>query len=77
MTAKKTRCAAVVLVVATLATLEGQAPSKELIAEAAQLAATEAKPIDDFRASAAYRRQLIQTLTRRVVERSVEIANER
>lgn len=59
------------------ALLEGQAPSKELIAEAAQLAATEAKPIDDFRASAAYRRQLIQTLTRRVVERSVEIANER
>lgn len=59
------------------AILAGQEPTTAVIDEAAQVAVTECKPIDDFRASANYRRQLIKTLTQRVVARSIEIANER
>lgn len=47
--------------------LGGKAPSDDLFAEAADMAVTEAKPIDDFRASADYRRDLIRTGTRRVL----------
>ncbi len=47
--------------------LGGEAPSDDLFAEAADMAATEAKPIDDFRASADYRRELIRVGTRRVL----------
>jgi CO/xanthine dehydrogenase FAD-binding subunit len=39
--------------------------STALIEEAAQAAAEECKPIDDFRGSAAYRREMVRTLTRR------------
>jgi len=57
------------------ALLTGQEPTKELIDEAAHTAVSESKPIDDFRASANYRRQLIRTLTQRALTRSVEIAS--
>ena len=57
--------------------LAGKDASGENLDEAAKIAVTEAKPIDDFRASANYRRQLIHTLTRRVLDRSVAIARER
>jgi len=56
------------------ALLAGKKPSIKNIEEAARIAVTESKPIDDFRASASYRRQLIQTLTQRVLSRSLEIA---
>ena len=59
------------------ALLAGKEPTKAIIDEAAQIAVIETKPIDDFRASADYRRQLVRTLTRRVLNRSLEIANER
>ena len=59
------------------ALLDGQAVDATLLDEAAKISVTESKPIDDFRASKSYRRQLIRTLTRRVLERSVEIARER
>ena len=59
------------------ALLDGEEADAELLDEAAKIAVTESKPIDDFRASKNYRRQLIRTLTRRVLERSVEIARER
>jgi len=59
------------------AALVGQQPTEENLCESARIAVTEAKPIDDFRASAGYRRQLIRTLTFRVLKRSVEIAAER
>ncbi|MDH3399187.1 MAG: xanthine dehydrogenase family protein subunit M, partial [Acidimicrobiia bacterium] len=39
--------------------------------EAGQVAATEARPIDDFRASAAYRRELIAVGTFRVLEEAL------
>lgn len=57
------------------AQLLGAEPTEENLSEAARIAVTEAKPIDDFRASAAYRRSLIRTLTFRVLRRSVEIAS--
>ena len=48
--------------------LEGKTITNETMAEAAHIAATEAKPISDFRASADYRRDLIQVLTKRALE---------
>ncbi len=48
--------------------LIGKPPQGDVLAEASRIAALEARPIDDFRASAAYRRELIQVVTRRVLE---------
>jgi carbon-monoxide dehydrogenase medium subunit len=47
--------------------LNGQTPSEDLFEEASDMAATEAKPIDDFRASADYRRDLIRVGTKRIL----------
>lgn len=49
-------------------TLIGESPSPALFAKAAEAASEDAKPIDDFRASAAYRRDMVRTLTRRALE---------
>lgn len=59
------------------AVLAGKQPTDELLEEAAEVAVTECKPIDDFRASANYRRQLVRTMTYRCLKRSVEIASQR
>jgi len=48
--------------------LEGKAITDEVMAEAGRIAATEAKPISDFRASAGYRRDLIAVLTKRALQ---------
>ena len=48
--------------------LEGRMITPATMAEAGVIAAGEAKPISDFRASAAYRRDLIATLSRRALE---------
>ncbi|MDJ0762890.1 MAG: FAD binding domain-containing protein [Myxococcota bacterium] len=59
------------------AVLVDASPSVERIARAADVAVTEAKPIDDFRASAGYRRDLVAVLTRRALTRAVQRAQHR
>jgi carbon-monoxide dehydrogenase medium subunit len=54
--------------------LDGQPATKEAMAEAGRIAAGEAKPISDFRASAGYRRDLIQVLTARALAQTVTLA---
>ncbi len=48
--------------------LEGRPITAQAMAEAGRIAATEAKPISDFRASAGYRRDLIAVLVKRALE---------
>ena len=50
--------------------LDGRPISPQAVAEAGRIAAKEAAPISDFRASAEYRRDLIAVLTRRALERA-------
>ncbi len=47
------------------AVLVGQQPSAELFAEAAELAAVAAEPRDDVRGTAAWKRQVVRTYTKR------------
>jgi carbon-monoxide dehydrogenase medium subunit len=56
------------------ALLMGEMPADALFAEAAQIAAGEARPISDTRASADYRRELVRVLTRRALAACVEEA---
>jgi carbon-monoxide dehydrogenase medium subunit len=53
------------------AALEGQPATREVMAEAGRLAAGEARPISDFRASADYRRELIRVLSARALAQVV------
>ncbi len=55
--------------------LVGNAPSDDLIAGAADLAVGAAKPIDDLRASAECRRDLIRVGSKRVLEEALVRAN--
>ena len=54
------------------ALLEGQVITTALAEQAAQAAAAEASPIDDVRASAWYRRELLHNLTRRILSDAVQ-----
>lgn len=51
--------------------LTGRPVRAETLAEAARIAAQETSPIDDFRASAQYRRDLVVVLTRHVLEEAI------
>ncbi len=57
--------------------LDGKAITPEAMSEAGRIAADEARPISDFRASAEYRRDLIATLTRRTLENAYAQAQAR
>ncbi len=53
------------------AVLKGQTLDDNLIGKAAQTAAEESKPIDDHRASAEYRREMVEVLVRRAIKQSI------
>lgn len=57
--------------------LEGRAITPDAMEEAGRLAVGDAKPINDFRASAEYRRHLISVLTRRALEGAHDLARRR
>lgn len=48
--------------------IRGKGFSAEAIEKAAEVAASEAKPIDDHRASAEYRREMVKVLTKRAIK---------
>ncbi len=54
--------------------LFGAMPGHEVFEEAGRIAAAEARPIDDLRASADYRRHLVIVLTRRALEQALSRA---
>ena len=51
--------------------LKGQAPTDALIREVAKVAAASTSPISDIRASAEYRREMTEVMTRRIIERAL------
>jgi CO/xanthine dehydrogenase FAD-binding subunit len=59
------------------AALVGRRPSAGTLAAAAGAAAADSRPIDDVRASAAYRRHMVEVLARRALERAVAVARGR
>ncbi|MGH8785685.1 MAG: FAD binding domain-containing protein [Cupriavidus necator] len=59
---------------AAQALLRNKPITTALIAAAAQAASDEARPIDDVRGSAEYRRQMVKVLTRRAIEQAIEEA---
>jgi CO/xanthine dehydrogenase FAD-binding subunit len=54
--------------------LEGRKITPEAMAEAGQIAVSDAKPISDFRASAGYRKNLVAVLTKRCLEGAYALA---
>ncbi len=51
--------------------LVGKVPDDNLIEEAGDFCAAESRPIDDFRASAAYRREMLKVLFRRAFQEAL------
>jgi len=56
------------------AILMGERPDDELFEKAGNAAAKDAKPIDDFRASADYRREMVRVLAKRALKQAYEEA---
>ncbi len=56
--------------------LIGRNPTEEILREASEAAARDCRPIDDHRGSAEYRRQMVQTLTLRVLQTALGRARE-
>jgi carbon-monoxide dehydrogenase medium subunit len=55
------------------AVLRGQRPSAALLAEASKVAAEEARPISDVRCSAAYRKDMVEVLSKRCLESALSM----
>jgi carbon-monoxide dehydrogenase medium subunit len=55
----------------TEATIRGQRFSNKLMEKAAEIASAESSPIDDHRASAEYRREMVKVLTKRAINQAV------
>ena len=83
MTMEGERCAAVRIALGSVApyvvrapsaeaVLAGEVPTPARIEQAAERAVADCDPIDDIRASAAYRRHGVHVLTRRLLTRAVE-----
>jgi len=53
------------------ARLKGETLSEKVIAEAAKIAAQESEPIDDHRASAMYRRMMVEVLVKRAIQQAL------
>ena len=82
LTCKKKRCEAAAIALGSVApisfrakmaesVLAGAELSEEVIQKAAMTAAKEAKPIDDVRATSAYRKKMVAVLVRRSLENSM------
>ena len=56
------------------AALRGQALTDQVVEEASRLASEEARPIDDVRSTAEYRREMVRVLTRRGLMQAMERA---
>jgi aerobic carbon-monoxide dehydrogenase medium subunit len=56
------------------AALRGQTLTDRLVEEASRLASEEARPIDDVRSTAEYRREMVRVLTRRGLRQAMERA---
>jgi CO/xanthine dehydrogenase FAD-binding subunit len=56
-------------------TLIGETPSRSLLVKAGETAAGESKPIDDHRATAGYRRDMVSVLTQKTLVAALERAN--
>jgi len=52
--------------------LIGEKPSESLFAEAARAAVNDSRPIDDFRASAEYKKAMVEVLTKRTLRMALE-----
>ncbi len=57
--------------------LTGKTPTKELFNDAAKIAREEASPISDMRASAEYRKAMVEVLTRRALDASLAAATKK
>jgi carbon-monoxide dehydrogenase medium subunit len=56
------------------AVLRGQGISDQVVEEASRIASEEARPIDDVRSTAEYRREMVRVLTRRGLRQAMERA---
>jgi carbon-monoxide dehydrogenase medium subunit len=56
--------------------LIGEKPSKTLFSQAGKAASKDSRPIDDFRASAAYKRDMVEVLTSRTLNMALKEAKE-
>lgn len=57
--------------------LQGRSPKETVLRQAAEAARRAAKPVDDHRAPAAYREEMVETLTRRALQLAVSRASGR